>query len=84
MTDHPRSVSWQLGGSGCLICWANADVGIVPYGSVFPSGHTAPPAHERCECILQSEDPDFDERQDNAAYDDTSNNSTEDAENQPG
>jgi hypothetical protein len=81
--DFPRFVSWQVNGLGCLKCRANQDMGPVPYGTTFPSGDTEPPAHHGCECSLESEDPEYDARHDEARYNDTSDNSTEDGENQP-
>lgn len=33
-------------------CVDNAAAGVLPVGSVFPSGHTHPPAHPLCRCTL--------------------------------
>lgn len=53
-------VSW-MGMYPCQnICQPNVDVGPVPYGTVFPSGDTEPPAHEHCQCWLDYDGSDDD------------------------
>jgi len=47
---------WSTTGFGCELCQSNEDVGVVRYGDAFPSGHTAPPAHNGCRCILDAVD----------------------------
>src|SRR5579859_1479296 len=53
--DNPYTgemVQW-VGYPGCGICQANMAIGPVPYGTMFPSGQTEPPAHEHCNCDLE-------------------------------
>jgi hypothetical protein len=51
--DPTTLVQWMGLVDACPACLANMEVGAVPVGTVFPSGHVAPPAHEFCRCDLQ-------------------------------
>jgi hypothetical protein len=46
-------VQWVSMVDACPVCLANMEVGAVPQGTVFPSGHSTPPAHPFCRCSLQ-------------------------------
>jgi hypothetical protein len=58
--DYPGEWNvWVCYGSNpCSICLENMAAGPVKAGDSFPSGDTAPPAHDRCECGLEAADPD--------------------------
>lgn len=47
-------VQWIDSPDSCKVCQENAGQGPIPIGETFASGHTAPPAHGRCKCHLQS------------------------------
>lgn len=44
--------AWLNGSAPCETCKANADAGDIDLDQPFPSGHSAPSAHPRCECAL--------------------------------
>lgn len=46
------TLRWELEGSGCDGCGANASGPPVTAGSRFPSGHLHPPAHPSCRCSV--------------------------------
>ena len=48
------SVRWLVvgGDPACGICGGNAEADGVPGGEAFPSGHTVPPIHDGCRCVL--------------------------------
>lgn len=49
---------WMCYGTNpCALCMTNMQVGPIRAGEAFPSGHTAPPAHDRCQCELEAADP---------------------------
>jgi len=43
---------WLNGSRPCPTCLANAEAGPVELEDTFPSGHTASPAHPKCECAI--------------------------------
>jgi cell division septum initiation protein DivIVA len=48
-----RKVRWvQTSASGCSDCEDNALAGAVPATESFPTGHTHPPAHAGCRCLI--------------------------------
>jgi DivIVA domain-containing protein len=48
------SLTWIVddGGTRCPDCDDNALAGPVPKGEAFPTGHSCPPAHAGCRCLL--------------------------------
>jgi cell division septum initiation protein DivIVA len=48
------AVRWLVVGSdpACGLCRGNEEADLVPAGDLFPSGHTAPPIHDGCRCVL--------------------------------
>jgi hypothetical protein len=44
-------VEWSGFMDACALCRANMNVGAVPDGYIFPSGHTDAPAHDNCRCM---------------------------------
>jgi hypothetical protein len=52
------ALGWHLDGTAtaCEECAANAAAGGSPAGEPFPSGHTAPPIHDGCRCVLVAAD----------------------------
>ncbi len=48
------SVRWLVvsGDPACGLCRDNKAADRVPAGELFPSGHTAPPIHDGCRCVL--------------------------------
>jgi hypothetical protein len=49
-----RSLRWIVddGGTQCPDCDDNALAGPLRSGEVFPTGHSCPPAHAGCRCLL--------------------------------
>lgn len=56
-SPYPPNVEtfvWRANGpTSCPICVSNELEGPVLEGHVFPSGHTEPPAHWKCMCVLE-------------------------------
>jgi hypothetical protein len=57
--DYPGEYNaWMCyGGHACMYCMLNMSAGAVKAGDPFPTGDTAPPAHEGCQCELVAADP---------------------------
>jgi hypothetical protein len=48
-----KTKNWNpLGANVCPICLANQAQGDIPAEGAFQSGDESPPAHPRCECVL--------------------------------
>ena len=48
-----KTKRWNpLGTNVCPVCIANESQGSIPAAGAFQSGHESPPAHPRCNCVL--------------------------------